>query len=84
MEFRETWRQTGLVEADQHHHAVDPSGDDEVLLKAEQIVALCGAGRIVKRFPGWYQPDDPLACTRCSAQLEATSQPARPSNGDDR
>ena len=52
-----TRREVGLVDADNCTHVVIPN--------LSGAAAFCGAGQIVKRIPGWFDPSDPLACGDC-------------------
>ena len=52
----------GLVAGDQHSHVAVP--------KLNGAAAMCGAGRIVQKVPGWFDPTDPSSCPACAQQLE--------------
>lgn len=57
-------QEMGLVEGDQCSHVLVPN--------LTGAAALCGSGKITKRLPGMFNPDDPLACVHCIARLRET------------
>jgi hypothetical protein len=54
----------GLVDGDQRSHVSVP--------KLNGAVAKCGAGRIVQKVPGFYDPTDPSACPACAQSITVT------------
>jgi hypothetical protein len=52
----------GLVEADNHTHLVKRHG--------HALQAMCGAGPIVRRLPGMWDPEDAIACRNCRTASE--------------
>ena len=46
--------------------------------KALQRVALCGAGRIVFKVDGWFDPEDLLACSKCAQLVSAAEAEPEP------
>jgi hypothetical protein len=56
-----TRHEMGLVAGAQDTHVAVPhlSGP----------VAKCGAGKIVQKVPGWFDPAAPSACAACAEQL---------------
>ena len=63
MELRKSWRSTGQVKDDKTLHAVETN--------MSGATALCGAGPIVKRVPGWFDPDRSQACATCAERANA-------------
>lgn len=53
--------ETGLVDGDQRTHVAIP--------KLNGPVAMCGAGKIVQRVPGFFDPADPKSCQGCVEAL---------------
>ena len=58
-----TRHEMGLVEGDQRNHAAVP--------KLNGAVAMCGAGKIAQKIPGWFDPTEPTACAACARSLDA-------------
>ena len=54
----------GLVDDDQRSHVAVP--------KLNGAVAMCGAGKIAQKIPGWFDPTEPTACAACAQSLDAT------------
>ena len=58
-------REAGLIAADRHTHLV--------VVRLAGSFALCGGGQIVTRVPGFFDPDNPLACAECVRGINDTS-----------
>ena len=41
--------------------------------KLFQRYAACGAGRIVLKVDGWFDPEDLLACPKCASLVRSSS-----------
>ena len=50
-----------MVADNRYSHLVVPN--------LEGLAALCGAGEIVQNLPGFFDPDDYLACVACASAL---------------
>lgn len=55
-------REAGLIAADRQTHLV--------VARLSGGVALCGAGQIVTRVPGFFDRTNPLACPDCVKAID--------------